>query len=307
MNRLILGCGYLGQRVAERWRQPGDNVFAVTRTDEQASTFERWGLQPVVADVTMPSSLKQLRALPTIDTLLFAVGMDRSRYSDIRDVYVQGLRNVLSTLSLANGDGKDTISSESQMTPRDADIHLIYISSTGVYGDFGGDWIDESAETDPQREGGKACLAAERWILESGWGQRATILRFAGIYGPDRVPTADKLQQKQWSQLSADGFLNLIHVDDGVGIVCRVANETPSGDIYHVSDGQPPRRRDYYDFLAQQLGVGDIPWDPSASAPAESRAANSKRVSNKKLVRRYDPTFRFPDFRSGIVDALKTQ
>ncbi len=89
MNRLIFGCGYLGFRVARMWQGAGDRVFAVTRSKSRANQFEATGFIPIVADVTNPATLAEL---PAADTVLVAIGMDRTRYSDIRTVYVEGLR-----------------------------------------------------------------------------------------------------------------------------------------------------------------------------------------------------------------------
>ena len=283
MKRLIIGCGYLGQRIANRWVATGDIVYAVTRKEERASELASSGMRPIIADVTQPQSLQNL---PETDTVLLAVGMDRSRYSDIREVYVDGLQNVLAKLSPTTS-------------------HLIYISSTGVYGDFGGAWIDETAPAIPTREGGKACLEAEQMIATSRFGNASTVLRFAGIYGPDRVPTKALIESNQWKKLSANGYLNLIHVDDGARIIEAVAAQSPSGQLYLVSDGHPPLRREYYEYIARHFGVAEIPWEEVESTPENSRSANNKRICNNKLIERYDINFEHPNFRSGLAQSLE--
>ena len=240
------------------------------------------GIHPILADITKPETLE---ALPQVDTVLFSVGMDRTKYDDIRTVYVDGLKNVLSRLS-------------------DQPKHLIYISSTGVYGDFGGQWVDENSETEPVREGGKACLEAERLIAASQFADRSTILRFAGIYGPDRVPTRDLILSKNWKKLSAAGYLNLIQVDDGARLVTHVADQPPTGETFLVSDGQPSLRKEYYEFIAQQFGIDEIPWEESEVKPEESRSGSSKRISNGKLMERFEFKCDFPDYRSGLKNAL---
>ena len=282
MKRLIIGCGYLGRRVAERWTQAGDEVHAMTRSAERGAEFAASGWQPVIGDVTAPETLADL---PAVDTLLFAVGMDRSRYTDIRDVYVRGLERSLAALP-------------------DSVRHVVYISSTGVYGDFGGDWVDENSPTDPKREGGRACLEAEKLLLSSPFAARSTVLRLAGIYGPDRVPTRQQVQEKQRNKLSPQGYLNLIHVHDAAKIVQQVAESNPAGENFLVSDGQPPLRRDYYDFIAERFSVGPIPWDPNAEAPAESRASSSKRISNAKLMERFSIELKYPSYREGLRQAF---
>lgn len=281
MNRLIFGCGYLGKRIATKWLEDGDQVYAVTRSSQRADQLRSLNLLPIVGDVTRPDTLEEL---PEADTVVFAVGMDRTRYSDIRQVYVEGLRHVLAAIS-------PEIS------------HLIYVSSTGVYGDFGGSWIDESAPTEPLRDGGKACLEAEQLIANSKFAKRSTILRFAGIYGPGRVPTRSVIESKQWKKLSSQGFLNLIHVDDGASLIRTVANEPPEGQTYLVSDGRPPLRSDYYELIARHFGMDEIPWGDSTSTP-QSRSGSNKRVSNQKLLQRYSMEFAYPDFESGLAQAL---
>jgi len=109
-TRLILGCGYLGRRVASRWRERGEKVLAVTHAADRAGELAAAGLDPLVADVTRPDTL---RNLPAADTVLYAVGYDRAGSASRREVLVDGLRAVLDAL------------------PRDTG-RMIYISSTGV-------------------------------------------------------------------------------------------------------------------------------------------------------------------------------
>src|SRR3954471_3559099 len=109
-KRLIVGCGYLGQRVARLWAAFSDEVFAVTRSEERAAEFAASGWRPIVADVCDSSSLSNL---PTVDSVLFAVGYGRSNAQSIHDVYVGGLKNVLDRVRLNSG------------------ARFVYISSTG--------------------------------------------------------------------------------------------------------------------------------------------------------------------------------
>ena len=100
MAKLIVGCGYLGERVAERWREGGHSVYVMTRSEKRAAALRDLGYTPIVADVTRAETLKQL---PAADTVLFAVGFDRSAGNSIHDVYVDGLSNVLTALPSAPG------------------------------------------------------------------------------------------------------------------------------------------------------------------------------------------------------------
>src|SRR5262245_14138887 len=172
MANLIFGCGYLGSRVAQRWREAGHSVSVVTRSEERAETFRRQGCDAIVADVTKPETL---RNLPAADTVLFAVGFDRGSGGSINDIYAGGMRNVLAAL------------------PEDIG-RFIYISTTGVYGPADGGWVDEATPPDPRREGGQASLEAELALAANILGKRSVILRLAGIYGPGRVPFIRELR-----------------------------------------------------------------------------------------------------------------
>src|SRR4051794_14879290 len=127
-HTLLVGCGYLGSRVADLLRHAGDAVLATTRKPERADELRRAGYQPVLLDVLRPAPL------PRVDAVVYAVGMDRSAGASMRSVYVDGLANVLTAL---------------QGTPR-----LVYVSSTSIYGPISGE-VDERAEPVPADEAGR--------------------------------------------------------------------------------------------------------------------------------------------------------
>ena len=83
-----------------------------------------------------------------------------------------------------------------------------------------------------------------------------------------------------------------------------VAGQPPAGETFLVSDGQPSLRKEYYEFIARQFGVDEIPWEESEVKHEESRSGSSKRISNRKLMERFDFQFEFPDYRSGLKNAL---
>src|SRR5262245_12061732 len=162
MDQLIVGCGYLGRRVAALGSAAGNRVFATTRSDRRAAELRGQGIVPLVCDVLAPQSLK---VLPAVDTVVYSVGFDRAAGAPLRQVYVTGLGNVLAVLP----------------EPR----RLVYVSSTGVYGQCQGEDVDEDAATEPQEESGRAVLEAEHLLRQQL--PQAVRLRFAGIYGPGRL------------------------------------------------------------------------------------------------------------------------
>ena len=289
MAKLVFGCGYLGRRVAKRWADRGERVHAVTRDVARADQFLQSGLQPVVADIMQPETLVEL---PAATTVLFAVGFDRNSGDRIENVYVNGLRHVLRALTT---DGCCV-------------ERFIYISSTGVYGQSDGEWVDEDSICRPTRDGGQACLTAERLLASHPLGQKAVILRMAGIYGPNRLPRNRELHQQKPMPV-ADGYVNLIHVEDAADIV--VAAETYSANsselpaTFVVADGNPVRRRTFYTELARLLKLGTPDFcDPDVDQPAAARRLGSKRARTTRLMRELGPNLRYPSFRQGLAASV---
>ena len=99
--KLVIGCGYLGARVAAAWRDAGHEVAVVTRSSERAAAFAEQGFTPIVADVMQPQSL---RKLPQAETVLYAVGFDQAAGLTRQQVYVSGLANALDAL-IVEADG----------------------------------------------------------------------------------------------------------------------------------------------------------------------------------------------------------
>jgi nucleoside-diphosphate-sugar epimerase len=287
MSKLIVGCGYLGERVARKWREAGHAVAVATRSESRADMFRQRGYDAIVADVTRPDTL---RNLPVAESVLFAVGFDRASNDSIEKVYAGGMKNLLATLSVDTG-------------------RLIYISTTGVYGPADGGWVDEVTPPDPQREGGRASLAAEDLISAHPLAHRSVILRLAGIYGPGRVPFIRELRAGEPIPARTSGWLNLIHVEDAAAVVVAAAEVPISGrSVYCVSDGVPVERGEFYSEVARQIGAPPprfVESDPNS--PRSARAEANRRISNARMLADLRVTLAFPDYRTGLADAVETQ
>jgi nucleoside-diphosphate-sugar epimerase len=291
-TRIIFGPGYLGLRVGKLWKAAGDHTWTFTRSEKRVLELGMAGMLTAEGDVTEPRSFQSLRGLDGAESLLFAVGFDRGGGHDIHSVYAEGLKNVLAAL------------------PSTAE-RAIYISTTGVYGSAAGDWVDEQTPPDPQREGGKASLAAERVLADHPLGRRSAILRLAGIYGPGRVPYLEKLRAGEPLPVPSDGWLNLIHVDDAARIVVevdawlksRAGSDGPH--VFCVSDGVPVARRVYYAEAAQLAGAPPPTFcSPPPDSPTAVRAAADRRVSSAKLMRTLPMELAYPSYREGLAAIL---
>ncbi len=284
MRRLIFGCGYLGLRVAQRWRERADEVFVATRSTDRAASFRDQGFDATVCDVTKEESLV---SLPDADTVLFAVGYDRSAGPSIEEVYADGFRNVLERLSAKTN-------------------RVIYVSTTGVYGGAEGGWVDETTPPAPTRPGGFASLAAEEHLRASPFADRGIALRLAGIYGPGRIPFLRQLEAGEPIAAPRDGHVNLIHVEDAARVVVEVADARGSlPPVLCVSDSCPPLRGDYYGEVARLIGASAPSFvDPPADSPRAARAAADKRVRNQFLTQTLGIRLNYPDFRTGLASIL---
>lgn len=295
MAKLIFGCGYLGMPVARLWRDQGHTVWAVTRSPERARQFAAQGLRPVVGDLTADESLTLSPEISQeLDTILFAVGYDRASLRPIYEVYVDGL-------------ARATAAAPPSLK------RFIYISSTGVYGQGTGEEVDEDSPCLPAREGGRACLAAEKLLAQSQFANRAMILRLAGIYGPGRIPRAKELLAGKLIAAPAQGWLNLIHVEDAAAIVLAAEKMTFSTlaktpQTFVVSDGHPVQRADYYRELARLLTAPPPQFgDPDVAAPATARAGSDKRVNPRRLFAELSPTLKYPSYREGLADIVANE
>ncbi len=306
-THLIIGCGYLGRRVADVWLTQGDRVLVVTRSLARAEEFRSAGLIPVVGDVTSPSSLPQIAG---IDTLLYAVGLDRSAGHSQRAVYVEGLRNVLSAITPSAGavpveSPSNSRIGESHERPNELPLgvgRFLYISSTSVYGQAAGEWVDEESVTEPTAENGQVCLDAERLLRASI--PNAIILRSAGIYGPGRmVARLESLRAGTPMTGNPDAWLNLIHVDDLVKSVLRCQTCGVPGATYLVSDDAPLRRREFYQRVADFSGIPAPSFAPLPANALEQTVFN-KRCSNRRIRHELKVELEFPTVVEGIPDAL---
>lgn len=271
-NALIVGCGYLGRRVAALWRSQSRRVFAVSRNPAHLGV----DVEPIVADILHTATLG---ALPEADTVLYAVGFDRTSGTSMRAVYVDGLANVLDRLR----------------RPK----RLIYVSSSSVYGQADGMWVDEESPTEPQEESGRIVLDAERTLRERC--PQAMILRFAGIYGPGRLLRRQTIERGEPIVGDADKWLNLIHVDDGAAAVLAAEQHGEPGRVYNVCDDHPVRRRYYYQTMARVLGAPEPRFvAPPAGQPLPPHEKGNRRINNRRFKAELRGCLRYPDYLAGL-------
>jgi len=285
----ILGCGYVGLELG-RQLQDDHEVVGIRRSDDGIAAIEDAGFEAVRADVTDPESLS---TVPDADWLVFAASSGGRGAEAAREVYVEGLRTAIDHF----------------WSRADPPERLVYTSSTGVYGDHDGAWVDEETPLDPQTEKTEVLAEAERIARERPveHGGHGTVARFAGLYGPDRY----RLDRYLEGPVTA-GYLNMVHQADAAGAVRHILTEDHRDDVVLVVDDEPVEKWAFGDWLAEQC---DVPFPPkqtteerladdSLSETAKRRIQTSKRCSNDRL-RNLGYGFEYPTFREGYRDAIQ--
>ncbi|EMA17360.1 MULTISPECIES: SDR family oxidoreductase [Haloarcula] len=285
----ILGCGYVGLELG-RQLQDDHEVVGVRRSAGGIEAIEDAGFEAVRADVTDPESLA---AVPDADWLVFAASSGGRGAEAAREVYVEGLRTAIDHF----------------WSRADPPERLVYTSSTGVYGDHDGAWVDEETALDPQTEKTEVLAEAERVARERPveHGGHGAVARFAGLYGPERY----RLERYLEGPVTA-GYLNMVHRADATGAVRHLLTEDHREEVVLVVDDEPVEKWAFADWLAEQC---DVPFPPkqttaerladdSLSETAKRRIQTSKRCSNDRL-RELGYEFEYPTFREGYRDAVR--
>lgn len=243
---LLVGCGDIAQRIASLHLAQGHRVTGVVRRADAAAALQAQGITPLIVD------LDSDWCWPVADAVYWCAPPPTQGVDDPR------LARALGSLP-APPQG------------------LLYISTTGVYGDCQGRWIDEAEPLKPKSERGLRRLAAElhlrAWAARTG--ARTVTLRVPGIYGPGRLPV-DRLRKGGPILRAADSpFTNRIHADDLADAAVLALERGLAGAAYNVSDGQPTTMTDYFLRGAALLGL---------PAPAQLPLAEARQQLSPMLV-----------------------
>src|SRR5271157_2514709 len=263
----------------------GDHVWGTVRSSGRAARIASQGIDPVIADVLRPETLE---LLPAAERVLCCVGFDRDGGANMRTVYVEGLRNLLERLpALAR--------------------RLVYASSTSVYGQSDGAWADEDSPAEPVQESGRVCLEAEHvarhWARAAG--ASLVVLRFSGLYGPDRVIRRALLERGEPIPGDPARFLNLVHIDDAAQAAIAALDAARPDPLYLVSDDRPLERREYYALAARLLDAPPPRYEPSAGGRAGVvQDPANRRIANRRMHNGLGVDLRYPDITAGLPAAL---
>ncbi|MBW6512743.1 MAG: SDR family oxidoreductase [Desulfuromonadaceae bacterium] len=284
----IVGCGNIGRRVLALAGAQGIATLATARSQERRAQCVALGATVVTANLDDPGSLL---ALPTAGTtVLFTAPPPGGGHTDPR------MRNFLA--AIAAGDEPEKI---------------VYLSTSGVYGDQGGELVSEDTPPNPQTARAKRRFDAETGVR--AWGAKhrvpTVVLRVTGIYGPEFTPLMRLQGDHPVLRPEEAPPTNRIHADDLAQVCLAAAERGEDGDIFNVSDGQPSTMTEYFTVLAELFGFSPPRQVSLAEAQHEmnptmlSYLSESRRLDNTRLREKLGVTLKYPTLHSALPDLAR--
>lgn len=275
---VFVGCGALSLKIAQNMAADDWQLYGLRRKVNQLPEH----IQPIQADITHPDCPASWPK-HSLDYLVIALAPNERSESAYRLVYVDAQRHLYQWLA------------QHQQQPK----RIFFVSSTAVYGQSAGEWVDEQSVTEPERWSGKVMLEAEQTALTSGFS--ATIVRLAGIYGGRRQAFLQRVREGYHADGCSNRFTNRIHEQDAADLISHLIELDTQGvslqAVYLGVDDLPVEQAEVVSWLQQQLGVESV---------AEKRlnpAGGSKRCSNT-LAKTTGWQPKYSDYRQGYLELI---
>ncbi|PHS72895.1 MAG: NAD(P)-dependent oxidoreductase [Cycloclasticus sp.] len=278
-NILIIGCGDIGSALATQLNDDGHQVTGLRRSP-QADTV---GITFIQADIAKVSEVDAIDL--NFEQIIYILSPDASDLSAYEAVFNIGVKNLLNTLE------------KQQAGPA-----ITFVSSTRVYGQHQGEWLDETSPTKPTDERGQILLAAEQQFL--AFNNATTIVRFSGIYGRSNY-FINQVKAGKEVQKEPPYYTNRVHKEDCVGALAFLINKKSTGvklkSTYLVSDCDPASKWNVACYLADGLSIERPP-----ALRLDKQADCNKRLDNRRLIKE-GFEFKYKTYKEGFKEALDEQ
>ena len=275
---LFIGCGDVAQRAA-KLMPAGYRCFGLRRNPEKLTA----GVVPILADAAKP---QQLISAVSDGFDVWVATLTPSDFT--RDAYQESYLAVAQSIAQAEAS--------SSQPPK----LIIWVSSTSVYGDSDGDWVDETTTANPVTFSGEILLKSEQIIQNLSC--TTSVIRFSGIYGPGRTRLLDQVRAGKGRPKTPKQWSNRIHSEDCGGVLAHLIELFQSGQsiepLYLASDSQPVTQHDIREWLGQQLSV---------SLEEETVPVRPVRRCNNRLLLEAGFKFRYPSFKEGYAELIDNQ
>ena len=275
---LIGGCGDVGTALGVRLARAGLAVWGLRRDPAGLPA----PLIPVRADLTRPETLVHLPPEP--DLVCYAAAADGFSEPAYRAAYVTGVGNLIAALA-----GRPV-------------RRFVFVSSTAVYAQADGEWVDEASPTEPAGFSGACLLEGERLVLHGPF--PGVVLRLGGIYGPGRTRLIEAARRGEPCAHEPPRYTNRIYRDDCAGALAHVLEMEAPEAVYLGVDHAPAPECEVMDWLADALGVPRPPRGDGRGRGSPQRG--NKRCRNGRLVAS-GYRFRYPTYREGYTALLHAQ
>lgn len=278
---LIVGSGYVGSYLAQQLVAAGNRVYTFNRSGKS-------GVEGAIAlqgDSTKPETLAVLP--DDVQAAVYAVAAGSHSDEAYKSAYVQGLTNIVEALRKRAPKLK----------------RLLFTSSTSVYNQDEGEWIDEGSPAETEGFTGHRMREAEAVCLGSGY--EAAVVRLSGVYGPERHRMIEEVRSGQAVCYPGEPrYSNRIHRDDCAGALQHLLFLPEIQKVYVGSDSEPADRSEILRWIARQLELPE-PRVVTGSAEAGHKFGTNKRLSNRRLLAS-GYTFRYPTFRDGYSELIRS-
>jgi nucleoside-diphosphate-sugar epimerase len=274
---LIAGCGYVGCELATLLLSQGHVIYAIKRRPENLPA----GVNPLALDLVT----FQAGSLPLVDIdyVFYLAAADQSSEPSYRHAYYMGLANLIAQLKIQGQRPK----------------RIFFSSSTAVYAQSNGEWVNEDSATEPDNFKGEILLAAEDLLLGAAF--PGCVVRFGGIYGPGRWHLLQTVTQAKAKLNATPIYTNRIHLADCAGLLAYLMSYTELKSVYLGVDSEPTLKNEVLLWLAAQLKVA-LPGLETLPE-TEPHVRSNKRCSNHRLLQTGYP-FRYPNFRLGYLSQI---
>lgn len=282
----IVGCGYIGKKIAAALNRKRKPVRCFVHSENSKLMCQYTGLDTYQFDLDQPDlSLNDDERLNFSDSILiYLVAPPKKGCEDTR------MGNFLSNLK------------QLDLPPK----KIVLISTTGIYGNCHGEWIDEDTVANPQADRAFRRLSAEQQLQKYAKKTQLIIFRVPGIYSKDKLPVERIMSGEPIVRAEDSGFTNRIHADDLVSFCVEALVSDVAAGIYNCCDGVPSTMNDYFKRVADALmlphpaEISLAEAEKKLSAGMLSYLAESKRISNKKLLANFKTKFKYPNLEAGL-------
>jgi nucleoside-diphosphate-sugar epimerase len=254
-SALIVGCGFVGLPLARDFASSGWQAHAITASETSAANLRGESFPVYPLDISEKNNFEVL-PVRSFDVVIHCASSRRGDAARYAAVFFAGIQNLIATLVYRR---------------------LIFSSSTSVYPQTDGSWVDENSPADPPRETGRILRRAEDLVLDSG----GTVARLAGLYGPERCAPLKKLLERR-AIIEEDGtrIMNMLHQLDAADALLFLARSESTG-LFNVVDNEPVTQIDWFRYVCDRLNTPLPPFGPRDEN--RKRGWTNKRVSNQKL------------------------